>query len=200
MTDLRSAVRRAVTTPTVRPNPYARKNYAGHIAAVVFFVAAIAQFLDKPIEIPEEVVAVEPEIRHVPEPIEATAYLPLDAFCLSLNIFFEARDQSIAGQVAVAQVTMNRVRSEKYPETVCGVVYQYKQFSWYWDGKSDVPTEEEAWERAQMVAQGVLAGSGHAALMGDVLHYHAWYVNPRWNKRMTVSMRIGDHIFYGGSE
>jgi spore germination cell wall hydrolase CwlJ-like protein len=112
-----------------------------------------------------------------------------------MNVYWEARDQSLAGQVAVAQVTMERVASPNYPNDVCSVVYQLKQFSWYWDGKSDIPIEEAAWDRAQMVAMGVLAGSGHSDLKG-VTHYHALYVKPYWAKYMTVVTKIDDHIFY----
>jgi len=115
--------------------------------------------------------------------------------CLAMNVYFEAQNQSIAGQVAVAQVTMNRVVSPDYPDTVCGVVNQHKQFSWYWDGKSDVPQHEEAWQRAQMVAKGVLGGSGHNDLKG-VMHYHALYVKPYWAKEMQMVAKIGEHIFY----
>jgi len=115
--------------------------------------------------------------------------------CLAMNVYWEARDQTIAGQVAVAQVTMNRVASPRYPDTVCGVVNQHKQFSWYWDGVSDVPLHEEAWQRAQMVAQGVYAGSGHSDL-GNVLHYHALYAKPYWAKGMQLVARIDDHVFY----
>lgn len=121
--------------------------------------------------------------------------IELAIMCLAMNIYFEARNQSIAGQVAVAQVTMNRVASPDYPDTVCGVVNQHKQFSWYWDGLSDVPQHEEAWERAQMIAQGVVAGSGHKDLK-DVLHYHAVYVKPYWADNMQVVAKIDDHIFY----
>lgn len=112
-----------------------------------------------------------------------------------MNVYWEARSQSIAGQVAVAQVTMQRVKSSDYPNDVCSVVYQHKQFSWYWDGKSDVPEESEAWNRAQMVAEGVISGSGHSDLEG-VTHYHALYVKPYWAKYMTMVAQIEDHIFY----
>ena len=115
--------------------------------------------------------------------------------CLAMNVYHEARDQSIAGQVAVAQVTMNRVESEDFPNDVCSVVHQHKQFSWYWDGKSDVPRESRAWMRAQMVAKGVLAGSGHSDLDG-VLHYHALTVKPYWTAKMQLVAQIGDHVFY----
>ena len=121
--------------------------------------------------------------------------IELAVMCLAMNVFFEARNQSIAGQVAVAQVTMNRVHSPNYPNSVCEVVHQKKQFSWYWDGKSDVPQEEDAWERAQIIAQGVMAGSGHADLVG-VTHYHALTVQPYWIHTMTFVTRIDDHVFY----
>lgn len=120
-----------------------------------------------------------------------------ELFCLTANTYFEARDQPLAGQVAVAQITMNRVASPHFPNDVCSVVYEHKQFSWFWDGKSDVPREEKAWKRAQMVAEGVIAGSGHAELMdSNITHYHAAYVNPYWVKDMQLVAQIGDHIFY----
>ena len=123
--------------------------------------------------------------------------IDLVVMCLALNVYHESRDQSLAGQIAVAQVTMNRVASPKYPDTVCGVVYQYKQFSWYWDGMSDVPLESKAWERAQMVAMGVLAGSGHSELVDvTITNYHAVTVQPYWAPTMTLVAQIEDHKFY----
>ena len=121
--------------------------------------------------------------------------IDLAVMCLAMNVYWEARNQSLAGQVAVAQVTVERVLSSDYPNDVCGVVYQHKQFSWFWDGKSDVPQEKVAWDRAQMVAMGVLGGSGHSDL-GGVLHYHALYVKPYWTKDMKMVARIDDHLFY----
>lgn len=121
--------------------------------------------------------------------------IELAMMCMALNVYHEARNQSLAGQVAVAQVTMNRVLSDKYPDSVCEVVYQHKQFSWYWDGKSDEPLEEAAWQRAQMVAAGALGGSGHSNLKG-ALHYHAIYVEPYWSEDMQLVAHIDDHLFY----
>lgn len=115
--------------------------------------------------------------------------------CLTMNVYWEARNQDIAGQLAVAQVTMNRVHSSEYPNSVCEVVHQHKQFSWYWDGKSDVPKEEKAWETAMIVADAAMHGSGHAELQG-VTHYHAVYSQPYWKDYMTKVAEIGDHIFY----
>ena len=134
--------------------------------------------------------------------------------CLAKNIFFEARDQSVAGQVAVAWVTLNRVNNARYPNTICGVVTQGMrddsgnmlknkcQFSWYCDGKPDVIAKAEvaqrAWEDAQTIAEVVVldwirgqVGTVHGATM-----YHATYVNPRWANEFKVVMRIDDHIFY----
>jgi N-acetylmuramoyl-L-alanine amidase len=129
--------------------------------------------------------------------------------CLALNVYHEAKNQSFMGQVAVAQVVMNRVKDERYPNTVCDVVkqaetYKYKptipiknkcQFSWYCDGKSDKPEEPKAWRDAMHVANGVY--NGH---IGDFVegatHYHAYYVNPSWAKVKKYVLRIDDHIFY----
>jgi len=115
--------------------------------------------------------------------------------CLSLNVYWEARNQSIAGQIAVAQVTLNRARDRRYPNDICEVVYEHKQFSWYWDGKSDAPREPRAWETSMLVASAAMAGSGHAELQG-VMHYHAVYSKPYWRSYMTHVATIGDHIFY----
>lgn len=115
--------------------------------------------------------------------------------CLALNIYWEARNQSIAGQLAVAQVTLNRVRDPRYSDSVCEVVYEHKQFSWYWDGKSDVPRESKAWLKANLIASAALDGSGHVELQG-VTHYHAAYSQPYWKDYMVKVTKIDDHIFY----
>lgn len=118
-----------------------------------------------------------------------------ELICLALNVYWEARDQPIAGQVAVAQVVVNRVESPKYPNTVCAVVRQYKQFSWYWDGKSDNPMDLRAWEQSQLVSSAVAHGSVHADLT-YATHYHADYVDPHWADDFKLVATIGDHLFY----
>jgi len=118
--------------------------------------------------------------------------------CLALNIYWEARDQSDAGQLAVAQVTVNRVLSDKYPDDLCAVVYQHKQFSWYSDGKSDIPTEEAAWLKAKLIASAALDGSAHIELEG-VTHYHADYVSPYWSLEYNLVTQIENHKFYEAS-
>lgn len=134
--------------------------------------------------------------------------------CLALNAYHEARDQDIAGMIAVSQVVMNRVESEYYPDDVCEVVFQgptrpsWKnpemqypvrhrcQFSWYCDGKDDTPFEQEAWEAAKMVAWGVYHQRVNN-MVGDALWYHADYVTPEWAQTKAETVRIGNHIFYG---
>ena len=129
--------------------------------------------------------------------------------CLALNVYHEAKNQSLAGQIAVAEVVMNRVDDSRYPNNVCDVVkqgltYKWKpsvpirnqcQFSWYCDGKSDVAKEKEAWEESLSVAKGVYYGYLDAYLEGAT-HYHAYYVNPSWAETKTYITRIDDHIFY----
>ena len=127
--------------------------------------------------------------------------------CLALNVYFEARSENMASQVAVSLVVMNRVKDHRFPDTVCGVVKQglkYKndkvvlgkcQFSWYCDGKSDKPTNKKAWFQAKEIASIVLDG-GVFDFTEGATHYHAYYVYPSWRKTKTKVARIDSHIFY----
>jgi spore germination cell wall hydrolase CwlJ-like protein len=125
-----------------------------------------------------------------------------DKYCLQQNIFFEARNQSTLGQVSVAWVTLNRVESSTYPNTICGVVWQRKQFSWTHDGKSDKPSdnvlEQRAWEDAGLVAEVVLLdwARGTSSPVGSATMYHADYVNPYWSASYDLVARVDSHIFY----
>ena len=125
--------------------------------------------------------------------------------CLALTVYFEARAEPIAGQVAVAQVVLNRVESPLYPGTVCDVVFQGGeahtncQFSFYCDGKTDTPFEADAWVQAWIVADAVLAGSGHVEMKG-VLNYHANYVTPYWAPGLRLAAVVGRHRFYRNHE
>ena len=113
--------------------------------------------------------------------------------CLALNIYYEARGESRAGQYAVAEVTMNRKASPLYPKTVCEVVYQKSAFSWTADDV-DAPAGAE-WQRAIRVAEDVYFERRPPALPG-VLHYHATYVRPDWSRERVRVARIGRHVFY----
>lgn len=135
------------------------------------------------------------------EPAPPFEYSNEDIFCLAQNVFWEARDQSIEGKLAVAHVTMNRVRAKAYPDTICEVVWQRKQFSWTHDGKSDriPPTrvKDGTWERTVHLAIRAMSPYTDDPTNGS-LFYHADYVQPKWvqDVGMRLVVSIGDHIFY----
>jgi len=115
--------------------------------------------------------------------------------CLAMNVYFEARSEDYRGQLAIAEVTLNRVESSKYPDNVCDVVWQRKQFSWTHDGKSDNPKDKKAWEIAQRIA--LFAMTTTNKIVGDdVTHYHATYVQPYWTSSYDAVRTIGKHVFY----
>lgn len=122
--------------------------------------------------------------------------------CLAEAIYFEARSEPWAGQVAVAQVVLNRVKNPTYPGSICGVVYQNKrwrnrcQFSFACDGKRDRIRDKNSWRKAQTIAREVIAGKHWLDKVADSTHYHANYVRPRWAPRMTRKGKIGQHIFF----
>jgi spore germination cell wall hydrolase CwlJ-like protein len=124
--------------------------------------------------------------------------------CLARNVYYEARGEPTAGQYAVAEVTMNRRASGRYPDSVCEVVYQRNwdplrrryvaAFSWTELGELDEPSGE-AWRRAREVAETVYYEM-HAPALDGSLFFHATYVNPSWSKDKRRVVRIGRHIFY----
>jgi hypothetical protein len=122
--------------------------------------------------------------------------------CLANAVYFEARSEPVRGQVAVAQVVLNRAFSSFYPEDVCGVVYQNAnrhlscQFTFACDGIPDVVTELDEWERAKRIAREALDGKLWLREVGKSTHYHASYVYPYWVRSMRKLTRIGLHTFY----
>ncbi|MCY4275286.1 MAG: cell wall hydrolase [Gammaproteobacteria bacterium] len=116
--------------------------------------------------------------------------------CLALNIYHEARGESISGQKAIAGVIMNRVRSQRYPDSICEVVWQPKQFSWTLAHENyHVVTDPIAWKIALIIGHLTLAGYEYARI-GDATHYHATSVDPYWAASGHFIIKIGDHIFY----
>lgn len=120
---------------------------------------------------------------------------PIEHECMAMNIYHESRGEVIEGQIAVAHVTMNRVDHDYWPNSVCDVVYQNKQFSWTHTIKDPTPKEEKAWKQAKVIARDVMIGNTVDPTEGAVF-YHANYVNPVWAKQMDISKVIGIHIFY----
>lgn len=123
-------------------------------------------------------------------------------WCLATAVYFEARGEAYRGQVAVAQVVMNRVKDHRYPDTICGVVFQNQhrrnacQFSFACDGIPETVTERRPWEQAEDIATKVASGELYLTEVGDATHYHATYVRPAWAPRMNKVTQIGLHVFY----
>jgi spore germination cell wall hydrolase CwlJ-like protein len=122
--------------------------------------------------------------------------------CLAEAIYFEARGETVPGQMAVAQVVLNRAFSGKYPDNVCGVVYQNShrrlacQFTFACDGIPDRIREPDMWERAKVIASEMLDGKLWLPEVGKATHYHAYWVRPGWVRTMTKLQKLGVHTFY----
>ncbi len=122
--------------------------------------------------------------------------------CLANAVYFESRDEPVRAQIAVAQVVLNRVFSPFYPKDVCGVVYQNAgrrlacQFTFACDGKPDVVTEPDAWERAKRIARDTLDGKLWMPEVAKSTHYHDSWAHPDWVGEMRRMDRLGGLIFY----
>ncbi|MDE2329797.1 MAG: cell wall hydrolase [Bradyrhizobium sp.] len=122
--------------------------------------------------------------------------------CLAEAVYFEARGEAVRGQIAVAQVVMNRVFSGFYPTTVCGVVYQNKyhhtacQFTFACEHVADVVREPDMWDRAKRIAKAMLDGELWLPEVGKSTHYHAYWVHPSWVSEMKKMYKFGVHTFY----
>jgi N-acetylmuramoyl-L-alanine amidase len=126
----------------------------------------------------------------------AGAQLSDEANCMAVAVYFEARGESLEGQMAVADVIMNRAASGRYPASWCGVVKQPAQFSFVRNGQFPaIDTSSSAWARAQGITRLVVANV-MPALPTDVLWYHANYVAPSWRHSLREVEQIGAHIFY----
>ncbi len=122
--------------------------------------------------------------------------------CLAEAVYFEARGEAVRGQIAVAQVVMNRAFSGFYPNTVCGVVYQNKhrhlacQFTFACDNVADVVREPDMWDRARKIAKAMLDGQLWLPEVDKSTHYHAYWVRPSWVSEMKKMYKFGVHTFY----
>ena len=121
--------------------------------------------------------------------------------CLTEALYFEARGETVKGQFAVAEVIMNRVKSARFPGSLCGVINQgtgkkYQcQFTYTCDGHAEVIAEPAAFARVGKIARYILDGKV-PSLTDGATHYHTTSVNPRWAKVYTRTARIGVHLFY----
>jgi len=123
--------------------------------------------------------------------------------CLAKNIYFEAAREPFEGKVAVAQVTINRTNSGKFPEDICDVVFQKTkvadrivcQFTWYCERGPKIPNKDSEYVESLEVAKKVLLENFRLPSLTHAMYYHADYVNPNW--KLPRITKIGRHIFYG---
>ncbi len=183
-------------------------NHQGMSVKLAFVIIATASLLIGFSAKPSQ--AVQTQVSPVAQPLTAapTAMIRTTApdpkrqrevECLARNMYFEARGESTAGQLAVGQVTINRTKNEHYPNTICGVVAQRSQFSWKWDGRPDVISQPKVYSQIEAMAE-VLYDDYYIEdkfpdIVDGATHFHTAAVNPQW-KGKTLVVRIGNHNFY----
>jgi spore germination cell wall hydrolase CwlJ-like protein len=149
----------------------------------------------KPMPVPQVIYIEKPVVL---QPINPAAFNTAQVNCLTEAIYYEARNQPVKGQKAVAHVIMNRVKDESYPKSVCGVVHQKErhvcQFTYFCEkhrSPIDIVSLNTAKEAALVVLQ------GEQDFTSGALYYHAKYIHPPyWRMHMKLAFDIGDHIFY----
>ena len=188
------------------------KRYQAIFIAVVTTTVGYYQYSlnDKVNDIHETVIDTNETVHEVKTLLINTPYsLENDYHCLASNIYWESRNQSLGGKLAVGQVVLNRVEHKRFPETICEVVKQTKfypsgkidlhdcQFSWYCDGKSDTPVESEMnhYEEAFELAVDLIEDRPIDITEGAT-HYHNDKVMPYWADSLQRKSRIDNHIFY----
>lgn len=168
----------------------------------VFITEEVVQPLPEPEETPEAAAVVEPaaptasSLRELVAQVDAPQTLSRQLECLAGAVYFESRGEPIEGQLAVAQVVINRAESAVFPSDYCGVVTQRAQFSFVKNGR--IPSSRSnaaAWERARKIARIAHEGLWDSEA-GDSLYFHANYVSPRWARSKQTRATIKTHIFY----
>lgn len=128
--------------------------------------------------------------------VDGGSQLTEQMHCLAGAVYFESRGEALAGQLAVAQVVINRAEDRRWPASYCGVVYQRSQFSFVRGGRMpSINTSSSAWERAKAVAR-IAHGGMWESEAADAVYFHAKYVNPRWSRAKTRLAQIDTHVFY----
>jgi spore germination cell wall hydrolase CwlJ-like protein len=169
-----------------------------YISAITFLAVTGLKLSEKNFSLSHKLLAKTEKISHLKEELERKKPLKNDVKWLALNIYHEARGESVQGMLAVGTVTLNRVESSKYPNSIESVVKQNKQFSWFNDEYSDVPSDVTAWNTSKHIAEILLTNNNLKirSQLDGVLHYHASSVKPMWAKNMDKREKIGNHIFY----
>jgi len=195
--------------PTVRAAAFAVAAFAfagaallgGPVQAQVLGVPASVAAFAQSVGLADEAHSVQPaERRSLDELVVDYAAAETDGAeqdCLANAVYFEARGEALQGQLAVAEVVMNRAASGRYPASLCAVIVQHAQFSFVRHGH--IPQADhgsEAWRRAVGVARVAVEGMAPRLLPTNCLWYHADYVSPSWGQRLAETTQIGRHIFY----
>ena len=161
--------------------------------------APAVEFVSEPVVQPAPESAAAPTASSLSELVSAMprgAALSREMECLAGAIYFEARGEPLAGQLAVGQVVVNRSESGRYPADYCGVVYQPSQFSFVRGGRMPaIDRSSSAWHRASAIARIAHQGLWDSQA-GDSLYFHATYVRPSWSRTKIARATIDSHIFY----
>lgn len=188
---------------------------------VVEVEKVVENVVEKVITVVKEVPTRIVHLPQIPENIKVDIK---EQYCLALNMYREAGNQSVAGMIAVGRVVMNRVSDRRFPGSPCEVIYEGPQteswktkgkdvpeserkyypvrnkcqFSWYCDGKEDDVIDKESvkWKIANDIAYQILVFDRWGGIVEGATHYHADYVSPAWNKTMRLVATIDNHKFY----
>lgn len=162
---------------------------------------------EQPVFVAEEVVQTLPQeaaapttnassLRELVSMVDSDVQLTEQMRCLAGAVYFESRGEALAGQLAVAQVVINRADDNRWPASYCGVVYQRSQFSFVRGGRMpSINTSSAAWDRAVSVARIAHDGLWESEA-ADAVYFHASYVRPRWSRSKTRLTQIDTHVFY----
>ncbi|MXP47873.1 cell wall hydrolase [Altererythrobacter luteolus] len=165
----------------------------------VFVAEEVVQPLPAETETEEQADAAAPSASSLKELVAATATqgeLSREMHCLAGAVYFESRGEPLAGQLAVAQVIINRTDSDVFPSSYCSVVHQRSQFSFVKNGRMPRVREGSgAWKRAKAIARIAHEGLWESEAR-DSLYFHANYVRPKWSRQKTARATIKTHIFY----
>ena len=167
------------------------------ITATMILSATSVDHAERKVTIEDLIEGASTEQAVVPIPT-AKPIDPKSVQCMARNLFHEARGESLEGQKAVFDVTMSRMENKRWPDSVCGVVHQYKQFSWTLVDDDTLKKRENrentSFERMRIKAVNWL--SNHKPKNDNVFHYAVFSVDNYWTRKMTKQKRIGKHVFY----
>ena len=164
--------------------------------AIEFISQPVVQDLSAPAQQAQDGPLVANSLRELVEITETSDNLSEQMHCLAGAVYFESRGEPLNGQLAVAQVVINRTEDRRFPGSYCDVVFQRAQFSFVKNGKMPrIKTGSKAWTRAKAIAQIAHDGLWESEA-GDSLYFHANYVRPKWSRKKTARATIDTHIFY----